>query len=52
MDALPPEQRAAAEAAISRDAARRATPEGQEQEQEIIRRIRQEFPTLPGATPS
>jgi hypothetical protein len=52
MDAQPPELRAAAKAAIARDADRRASPEGREQEQEIIRRIRQEFPPLPGATPS
>ncbi|QDV39658.1 helix-turn-helix domain-containing protein [Tautonia plasticadhaerens] len=44
LEALPPEKRAAAEAAIARDAAHRATLEGFEEEQDVIRRIREEFP--------
>ena len=46
LEALPPEQRAAAEAAITQSAARRATPEGQAEEEEVIRKVRQEFPPL------
>src|SRR4051812_20451039 len=46
LEALPPEQRAAAEAAITKSAARRATPEGQAEEEEVIRKVRQEFPPL------
>jgi DNA-binding XRE family transcriptional regulator len=44
LEALPPEQRAAAEAAIARSAARRATPEGRAEEEEVIRKVREEFP--------
>lgn len=46
LDALPPEKRAAAEAAIARSAARRATPEGQAEQEEVIRKVREEFPPL------
>jgi DNA-binding Xre family transcriptional regulator len=46
LDALSPEARAAAEAAIARAAARRATPEGQAGEAEAIRNVREEFPPL------
>ena len=44
LEALPPEERAAAEAAITRSAARRATPSGQAEEKEVIRKVREEFP--------
>jgi hypothetical protein len=43
-EAFPPEERAAAEAAITRSAARRATPDGQAEEEEKIRKVREEFP--------
>jgi len=46
LEALPPEERAAAEAAITRSAARRATPAGQAEEEEVIRKVREEFPPL------
>ena len=46
LEALTPEARAAAEAAIARSAARRATPEGQAEEEEVIRKVRDEFPPL------
>ncbi|WP_152052107.1 helix-turn-helix domain-containing protein [Tautonia marina] len=46
LDQLPPEARAAAEAAIARDKARRATPEGQEEQAQVIRKVREEFPPL------
>ena len=46
LEALPPEERAAAEAAITRSAARRATPDGQAEEEEVIRKVREEFPPL------
>jgi DNA-binding Xre family transcriptional regulator len=46
LDALPPEARAAAEAAITRSAARRATPEGRAEQDEVIRKVREEFPPL------
>ena len=46
LQALPPEKRAAAEAAIARSAARRATPEGRAEEEEVIRKVREEFPPL------
>lgn len=46
LESLPPEERAAAEAAIARDAAPRATPEGRAEEEEMIRKIRDEFPPL------
>lgn len=46
LDQLPPEARAAAEAAIARDKARRTTPEGQEEQAEVIRKVREEFPPL------
>ncbi|MGE3818779.1 MAG: helix-turn-helix domain-containing protein [Isosphaeraceae bacterium] len=44
LDALSPEDRAAAEAAIARAAARRATPEGRAEQREVIRKVREEFP--------
>jgi hypothetical protein len=44
LDGLPAEQRAMAEAAIARAAARRATPEDQAEEEEVIRKVREEFP--------
>src|SRR4051794_26444701 len=44
LDALPPEQRVAAEAAIARSAARRETPEGRAEEAEVIRKVREEVP--------
>jgi DNA-binding Xre family transcriptional regulator len=46
LEALPPEARAAAEAAIAQSAACRATPEGQAEEEEVIRNVREEFPPL------
>jgi len=46
LEALPPEERVAAEAAITRSAARRATPAGQAEEEEVIRKVREEFPPL------
>jgi hypothetical protein len=46
LDAVTSEARAAAEAAIARPAARRATREGQAKEDEVIRRVREEFPPL------
>ncbi len=46
LDALPPEKRATAEAAIARSDARRATPEGQAEQEEVIRKVREEFPPL------
>jgi ribosome-binding protein aMBF1 (putative translation factor) len=46
LDALPPEKRAAAEAAVARSEARRATPAGQADEEEVIRKVREEFPPL------
>lgn len=46
LEALPPEKRAAAEAAMARSAARRATPAGQTEEEEVIRKVREEFPPL------
>ncbi len=46
LEAMPPETRAAAEAAIARSAARRATPEGQAEQEEVIRKVREEFPPL------
>src|SRR5580692_246500 len=46
LEELPPEARAAAEAAIARSAARRATPEGQAEQDEVIRKVREEFPPL------
>ncbi len=50
LESLPPEERAAAEAAIARSAARRATPAGQAEEEEVIRKVREEFPP-PGDRP-
>jgi ribosome-binding protein aMBF1 (putative translation factor) len=44
LDRLPPETRAAAEAMIARDAARRATPEGRAAEAEVIRQVMEEVP--------
>ncbi len=46
MDGLSPEARVAAEAAIARSAASRATPEGQAEQQDIIDKVRDEFPPL------
>jgi ribosome-binding protein aMBF1 (putative translation factor) len=46
LEAPPPEARAAAEAAIARSTARRATPEGQAEEKEVIRKVREECPPL------
>jgi DNA-binding Xre family transcriptional regulator len=46
LEALPPQARAVAEAAIARSAAHRATPEGQAEEEEVIRKVREEFPPL------
>lgn len=46
LDQLLPEARAAAEAAIARDTARRATPEGQEEDAQVIRKVCEEFPPL------
>jgi len=46
LEAMLPEARAAAEAAIARSAALRATPEGQAEEEEVIRKVREEFPPL------
>jgi DNA-binding Xre family transcriptional regulator len=46
LDALTPEARAAAEAAIARSEAYRATPEGQAEQAEVIRKVREEFPPL------
>jgi hypothetical protein len=46
LDHLPPEASSAAESAIARDTARRATPEGQEEQAQVIRDVREEFPPL------
>jgi ribosome-binding protein aMBF1 (putative translation factor) len=46
VEALPPEARAAAEAAIARSASRRATAEGKAEQEEVIRKVREEFPPL------
>ena len=46
LEALPPAAQAAAEAAIARSAARRATPEGRAEEDEVIRKVREEFPPV------
>jgi DNA-binding Xre family transcriptional regulator len=46
VEALAPEAHAAAESAISRSAALRATPEGQAEQEEVIRKVREEFPPL------
>ena len=46
LDALPPEKRVAAEAAIARSTAHRATPEGQAEQEAGIRKVREEFPPL------
>jgi len=46
LETLPPDERAAAEAAITQSAARRATPAGQSKEEEVIRKVREEFPPL------
>jgi hypothetical protein len=46
LQALSPEERAAAEVAITQSAARRATPAGQAEEEEVIRKVREEFPPL------
>jgi hypothetical protein len=44
LDELPAEQRADVEAIIRRRAARLATPEGRAEEDEVIRKVREEFP--------
>lgn len=41
LEALAPEARAAAEAAIARSASRRATAEGQAEQAEVIRKVRE-----------
>ena len=46
LEALPPEALAVAEAAIARSAACRATPERQTEQEEVIRKVREEFPPL------
>ena len=46
LEGLPSEERAAAEAAIARSVARRETPDGQAGEDEVIRKVREEFPPL------
>jgi DNA-binding Xre family transcriptional regulator len=46
LEAVPEEARSAAEAAIARSAACRATPEGQAEQEEVIRKVREEFPPL------
>jgi DNA-binding Xre family transcriptional regulator len=46
LEVLPPDARSAAEAAVARSAACRATPEGQAEEEEVIRKVREEFPPL------
>ena len=46
LEALPPEKRAVAEAAIARSDAWRATPEGCAEQEEVIRKVREEFPPL------
>jgi DNA-binding phage protein len=46
LESLSPEARAAAEAAIARSAAHRATAEGQAEQEEVIRKVREEFPPL------
>ena len=43
---FPPEKRAAGEASIARSETRRATPEGRADEEEVIRKVREEFPPL------
>ncbi len=44
LDALPPEKRVAAEAAIARSDGRRTTPEVEAEEEDVIRKVREEFP--------
>jgi ribosome-binding protein aMBF1 (putative translation factor) len=46
LESLPPEARAAAEAAIAQSTSRRATPEGQAEQDEVIRKVCEEFPPL------
>jgi DNA-binding Xre family transcriptional regulator len=46
LEGLTPEKRAAAEAAIARASARRATADGRAEEEEVIRKVREEFPPL------
>jgi DNA-binding Xre family transcriptional regulator len=46
LEALPPKERAAAEAAITKSVAHRATPDGQAEEEEVIRSVREEFPPV------
>jgi len=46
LEALPPVAQAAAEAAIARSADCRATPECQAEQEEVIRKVREEFPPL------
>jgi hypothetical protein len=50
LEALPSEERAAAEAAITRSTAHRATLAGRAEEEEVIRKVREEFPP-PGDRP-
>ncbi len=46
LESLSHESRSAAEAAIARSAASRATPEGHAEQENVIRKVRQEFPPL------
>ena len=46
VEALPEEAQAAAEAAIARSEACGATPEGQAEQEEVVRKVREEFPPL------
>ena len=46
LEGLTPEARTVAEAAIARSAAHRATPEGQAEQEDVIRKVREEFPPL------
>jgi hypothetical protein len=46
LEALLSEERGAAEAAITRSAARRATLASQAEEEDVIRKVREEFPPL------
>ncbi len=46
LETLPPEARAAAEAAIVRSETYRATPEGQAEQEEVIHKVREEFRPL------
>ncbi len=46
LESLSPESRSATVAAIARSAASRATPEGQAEQENVIRKLREEFPPL------